>query len=145
MFCFLECSIHTYGLECQWICGNCRDNEPCDINNGSCKNGCERGTRGIKCDEGIFKLNTSIYIISYIITVFKTRQQFQKTLHLLSFFIKNDSTDSFVFFTNIITFIERKKYLILSTLGNLLISKSQAKFLKKSIRENVSVKLHPCI
>lgn len=75
LFFFLECSINTYGLECQWICGNCRDNGPCDIKNGSCLNGCERGTQGIKCDEGVFELNTSIKI-SDIIIVFKSRQEF---------------------------------------------------------------------
>lgn len=36
----------------------------------------------------------------------------------------------------------KKKKLILSTLGNLLISNSQAKLRKKSIRGNLSVKLH---
>lgn len=49
--------------------------------------------------------------------------------------------NNFHFFTNILTFIEKEK-LILSTLGNLLISNSQAKLRKKSIRGNLSVKLH---
>lgn len=45
-----ECSGHTYGLECSRICGNCRDWEECDYLNGSCPNGCNKGTMGIKCD-----------------------------------------------------------------------------------------------
>lgn len=49
----LECSGYMFGLECLWICGNCRDWEECDYLNGSCLYGCNKGIMGINCDIGM--------------------------------------------------------------------------------------------
>lgn len=43
------------------VCSNCRDGEPCNHVNGSCPNGCDRGTYGDKCDIGM-SCNTCSYI-----------------------------------------------------------------------------------
>nr|XP_034322178.1 multiple epidermal growth factor-like domains protein 10 [Crassostrea gigas] len=45
-----QCNAKTYGLECQRVCGNCRNGDPCHHVNGSCINECDKGTFGVKCD-----------------------------------------------------------------------------------------------
>lgn len=52
-FYFSECTAKTYGLECQRVCGNCRNGDPCHHVNGSCINGCDKGTFGVRCDTGL--------------------------------------------------------------------------------------------
>ena len=34
------------------ICGNCLNGKQCHHINGSCLNGCDKGTYGDKCDKG---------------------------------------------------------------------------------------------
>lgn len=53
LFYYSECNAKTYGLECQRVCGNCRNGDPCHHVNGSCVNGCDKGTFGVKCDTGL--------------------------------------------------------------------------------------------
>ena len=46
------------------VCSNCRDCEPCNHVNGSCPNGCDRGTYGVECDIDISSnayTNISLY------------------------------------------------------------------------------------
>ena len=40
-------------MECTLVCGNCLNGEQCNHVNGSCPNGCAKGTHGDKCDKGI--------------------------------------------------------------------------------------------
>ena len=40
-------------MECTQVCGNCLNGEQCDHVNGSCANGCDKGTHGDKCDKGL--------------------------------------------------------------------------------------------
>lgn len=47
-----ECLDQTYGQECQQICGNCKNKEPCHHVNGSCPDGCDNGYYGNKCNLG---------------------------------------------------------------------------------------------
>eukprot|EP00105_Crassostrea_gigas_P007657 XP_011421974.2 PREDICTED: multiple epidermal growth factor-like domains protein 6 [Crassostrea gigas] len=47
--CNEKCLDQTYGLECQQICGNCKNREPCPHVNRSYLNGCASGFYGDKC------------------------------------------------------------------------------------------------
>ena len=40
-------------MECTLVCGNCLNGEQCNHVNGSCPNGCAKGTHGDKCDKGM--------------------------------------------------------------------------------------------
>lgn len=48
----LECSMKTFGENCSQPCGNCKDLEKCHHVNGTCIEGCDRGFRGLLCNEG---------------------------------------------------------------------------------------------
>ncbi|XP_065925642.1 scavenger receptor class F member 2 isoform X2 [Magallana gigas] len=48
--CNEKCLDQTYGLECQQICVNCKNKEPCHHVNGSCLNGCSSGFYGDSCN-----------------------------------------------------------------------------------------------
>ena len=48
----IECKDNTYGMECTKVCGNCLNGEQCNHVNGSCPDGCDKGTHGDKCDIG---------------------------------------------------------------------------------------------
>ncbi|KAK2156716.1 hypothetical protein NP493_1948g00003 [Ridgeia piscesae] len=39
--CVKVCQDDTYGVNCREECGHCKDNEPCDKENGVCTSGCE--------------------------------------------------------------------------------------------------------
>lgn len=52
-----ECLDQTYGPGCRESCGHCKNNEPCKRANGSCPNGCDRGTYGQKCNLGTYIQN----------------------------------------------------------------------------------------
>lgn len=43
-----------YGVNCVEKCGNCKNNETCDIVNGTCPNGCAAGYNGTVCKDGKF-------------------------------------------------------------------------------------------
>ena len=47
-----ECKDNTYGMDCSMVCGNCLNGEQCNHVNGSCHDGCDKGTHGDKCDIG---------------------------------------------------------------------------------------------
>ena len=49
----VECKDNTYGLGCIGLCGHCLNGDQCDHVNGSCLNGCDKGTYGDKCDRGL--------------------------------------------------------------------------------------------
>ena len=55
---FTDCKNNTYGLGCTAQCPNCRDDDQCDHVNGSCPNGCAKGTFGIGCEKGCIILLT---------------------------------------------------------------------------------------
>ena len=50
---FSECTDKRYGPECRNVCQNCLNGEQCHHVNGSCPNGCDKGTYGDNCDIGI--------------------------------------------------------------------------------------------
>lgn len=52
-----------YGVNCVEKCGNCKNNESCDIVNGTCPNGCAAGYNGTVCKDGKF-LSATIKINS---------------------------------------------------------------------------------
>ena len=56
----VECKDNTHGLGCIGLCGHCLYGDQCDHVNGSCPNGCDKGTYGDKCDKGLL-----IYICEF--------------------------------------------------------------------------------
>nr|XP_022307985.1 uncharacterized protein LOC111113986 [Crassostrea virginica] len=48
--CNEQCKDNTYGMECTNVCGNCLNGEQYNHVNGSCPDGCDKGTHGDKCD-----------------------------------------------------------------------------------------------
>ena len=48
-----ECSENTYGMGCKESCGNCTNREQCHHIDGECQFGCDTGSYGGKCDQGI--------------------------------------------------------------------------------------------
>ena len=51
-FSIIVCSDGTYGLECQYNCGYCINQEVCNKTNGTCHNGCQEGFSGATCHTG---------------------------------------------------------------------------------------------
>lgn len=47
-----DCNGGTYGLNCNYSCGHCLDNNQCHYINGSCFNGCDSGYKGVDCKQG---------------------------------------------------------------------------------------------
>ena len=61
--CDTDCNEGFYGENCSFSCGHCRNQEQCDVINGSCFNGCENGYWGFQCNYGIiidFDLNNML-------------------------------------------------------------------------------------
>lgn len=48
----LVCENETYGQECNYTCGQCRDNKNCYHTNGTCLSGCDPGYFGDLCKTG---------------------------------------------------------------------------------------------
>ena len=48
----LVCENGTYGHDCDYTCGHCRDDEHCYHTNGTCLNGCKSGYIGHLCKKG---------------------------------------------------------------------------------------------
>lgn len=48
----IDCQMGMYGVNCVEKCGNCKNNETCDIVNGTCPNGCAAGYNGTVCKDG---------------------------------------------------------------------------------------------
>lgn len=48
----IDCQMGMYGVNCVERCGNCKNNETCDIVNGTCPNGCAAGYNGTVCKDG---------------------------------------------------------------------------------------------
>eukprot|EP00105_Crassostrea_gigas_P011263 XP_011426840.1 PREDICTED: receptor-type tyrosine-protein phosphatase mu-like isoform X2 [Crassostrea gigas] len=46
-----NCQMGMYGVNCVEKCGNCKNNETCDIVNGTCPNGCAAGYNGTVCKD----------------------------------------------------------------------------------------------
>ena len=42
LFC-LDCSYGFYGEDCVGVCGECKGNKTCEVDNGNCLYGCEPG------------------------------------------------------------------------------------------------------
>ena len=58
------CSAGRFGDNCQYVCGQCADEKPCDHVNGSCYNGCREGWHGTRCGrQGIMK---SMFFYKYV-------------------------------------------------------------------------------
>lgn len=53
----LECDKGSYGIECNEICGQCRDVNECSNINGTCFNGCGAGFNGDLCKTRKYTLN----------------------------------------------------------------------------------------
>lgn len=64
-----ESSGNTFGLGCKKICGDYRNEEQCHRVNGSCPNGCNKGTTDVNCDIGMHHQN----IFSTLCASFKTK------------------------------------------------------------------------
>ncbi|XP_056002120.1 multiple epidermal growth factor-like domains protein 10 isoform X2 [Ostrea edulis] len=47
----MVCSLQKYGKSCSQTCGSCRDHEICHHVNGACFRGCDKGHKGILCNE----------------------------------------------------------------------------------------------
>ena len=68
----IECKDNTYGTECTKVCGNCLSGKQCNHVNGSCPDGCDKGTHGDKCDIGwcilfiIYAIPYSVSLTSFI-------------------------------------------------------------------------------
>lgn len=60
-FLILGCNNRTNGDNCSKTCGKCRHSEQCHHINGKCKNGCNSGYQGDKCDEG--KCLVNFYLV----------------------------------------------------------------------------------
>ena len=43
------CDNNSYGIECEFTCGQCRNGEQCNHVDGRCPNGCVSGMSGDKC------------------------------------------------------------------------------------------------
>ena len=57
-FFFSECSIRLYGVNCLQICSMaCGIPGDCDRVTGYCIGGCQRGWRGVRCEEGKLYIN----------------------------------------------------------------------------------------
>ena len=52
-----DCADGTYGLSCQYKCGNCFKNGPCDKTYGGCTS-CGAGYNGNTCVDGKYTCNT---------------------------------------------------------------------------------------
>ncbi|XP_061168121.1 uncharacterized protein LOC133177046 [Saccostrea echinata] len=46
-----NCQNRTYGVNCLEQCGNCRNNDVCNIETGACPNGCTAGYNGTLCKD----------------------------------------------------------------------------------------------
>ncbi|XP_062609519.1 uncharacterized protein LOC134271306 [Saccostrea cucullata] len=46
-----NCRNRMYGVNCLEQCGNCKDNEACNIETGACPNGCTAGYNGTLCKD----------------------------------------------------------------------------------------------
>ena len=58
-------------MECTQVCGKCLNGEQCDHVNGSCANGCDKGTHGDKCNKGLWNVKANclrffLYILDYL-------------------------------------------------------------------------------
>lgn len=47
-----ECPSPSYGAECKFTCGHCRDGVGCNPVTGQCRTGCEPGYIGQNCNNG---------------------------------------------------------------------------------------------
>lgn len=50
--CFIDCKNRTYGVNCLEKCGNCKNDEACNVETGACPNGCTAGYHGTLCKDG---------------------------------------------------------------------------------------------
>ena len=48
----IECDVGTYGQNCKNTCGFCSGPDLCHFANGTCRNGCESGYHGQRCNQG---------------------------------------------------------------------------------------------
>lgn len=57
---FIACDDGTYGKECNSVCGNCINEEPCYHINGTCLNGCAPGYKGDQCSKRVYLIFISM-------------------------------------------------------------------------------------
>ena len=55
------CPDFQYGVNCQFTCGHCENDETCDPVTGVCPSGCVPGFTGISCNQGNSKSHQAFF------------------------------------------------------------------------------------